>query len=78
MVLNDNNGTAIRVGDVRNMNKIIVTSGSAMRYSIELRFKKSAGYETYRYGGAEDARDKDFERINSAMDALDGVQVNQQ
>ena len=78
MILNDTNGTAVRVGDVRSMNKLIQTTSSTTRYSIELRFKHSTSSTTYRYDIVKDARDKDFERLNSAMDALDGIQGTQQ
>lgn len=74
MILNDKHGTAIRVGDVRNMNKLVYDSGSTPRYNIELRFKHSTGSITYRYGSDMDKRDKDFEILNRRMDALDGIQ----
>ena len=78
MILNDTNGTSVRVGDVRSMNKLVQTTSNTTRYSIKLRFKHSTGSMTYRYAEDMAARDKDFERMNSAMDALDGVQGNQQ
>ena len=78
MILNDTKGTAVRVGDVRSMNKLIQNTSSTTRYSIELRFKHSTGSTAYRYAEDMAARDKDFEKLNSAMDALDGIQGNQQ
>ena len=74
MILNDVNGAAIRVSDIRNMHKIMGTSSSALRYSIDIKFKHSTGNTIYRYGEDQDARDADFEKINRAMDALDGIQ----
>ena len=75
MILKDNFDTAIRVGDIRNMNKIVSGNDSTrQRYSIEVRFKHATSSMIYKYESDEDARDADFVRLNRHMDALDGIQ----
>lgn len=75
MILNDKYGTAIRVGDVRNMRKLVYGNSSTReRYCIELRYKHSTGSNELTYGDNTKERDADFERVNRAMDTLDGIQ----
>ena len=76
MILKDNNGTTIRVGDVRTMCKVDFVEGNPKdsRYCIEMGFRSVDRCYSYAYGTAKDARDADFERVNRAMDALDGIQ----
>ena len=69
MILNNVNGTSIRVSDIRNMSRIKKYSNA---YYIEIRFKHCTG--CYGYGTDNIARDKDFERLNRQMDTLDGIQ----
>ena len=72
MILNNVSKVAIRVSDIRSIGKEVYESDTCNpRYYLVFTYDNN----TYNYGyGDKDARDKDFERINRAMDAIDGIQ----
>ena len=74
MILNDSKGTALRVGDIRTIHRILYTGYDEPRYNIELRFKHATGSLTYYYKEDKELRDADFDKMNRYMDALDGIQ----
>ncbi len=75
MILSDKIGTSIRVSCIRSMTKPVYgKDSSSPQYCIESRYTNISGNYELEYGSDKDARDADFERLNSAMDALDGIQ----
>jgi len=75
MILNNVIGTAVRVSTIHSMHKIVYSpDSSSVAYKIETRYIHNTSTVDYTYGTDKDARDKDFERLTRAMDALDGIQ----
>ena len=75
MILNSEISIAVRVNVIRTLRKVIYRKAvPSPRHCIEVRYTDSSSTKEFSYGTDKDARDADFDRLNSAMDALDGIQ----